>query len=125
MAYGDRITKTVEELKAEERRKELERTWAAFKAGDLEYVPQCSYGKPCVMTQAIQGRMFFHPGTGGLYSVNGYFWDSERNRYMVRYIKLTDLRDGKKTKLTEEDKVVHGHLLEDFLRPGRFLEVSE
>lgn len=58
------------------------------------------------------GRRYFHPGTGSLYRVVGYVFDSQRERWMIMYQR-------------ESGGGVWAHLPEDFDREGRFLEVKK
>ena len=58
------------------------------------------------------GRRYFHPGSGALYRVVGYAFDSQRERWMSLYQR-------------ESGGGVWAHLPEDFDREGRFLELKK
>ena len=63
------------------------------------------------------GSVYFHPKSGHLYEVVGICFQSEDNRWMVCYSRVT--KGGLKT------GPMFTHRLEDFLREGRFLEVKK
>lgn len=72
-----------------------------------------------------QGKYFVHPGTGGLYQVQGHGWDAERERWMLRYVKQALGKDGDaKRSGAAWIRVDYFHLPEDFFRKGRFIEVK-
>ena len=61
------------------------------------------------------GHRYFHPKTGGLYKVVGIGYDSERERWIVRYVP----------EHPDELGFEFTHLPEDFNREGRFLQVRK
>lgn len=69
----------------------------------------------------VQGKVYMHPGTGHLYRVQGYGWDAERNRWVIRYVATGF---GKRDP-DGGNNIDYFHLPEDFFRPGRFLEVKQ
>jgi len=66
----------------------------------------------------LVGSRWFHPKTGGLYFIEGFSFDSERERWMIMY--RPEQRD-------EDDNAdfPFAHLPEDFFREGRFLQVTK
>lgn len=84
---------------------------------DSEYKIQDSSGRwPSYFTK-FEHRVFFHPKTGHLYAVVGVIFQSELDRWMIAYQRVT--RGGLKT------GPVFCHLPEDFEREGRFMEVKK
>ena len=64
-----------------------------------------------------ENKVFFHPKTGSLYAVVGTIFQSETDRWMIAYQRVSKggLRTGP----------VFCHLPEDFEREGRFMEVKK
>lgn len=85
--------------------KEELKLWHADRAGDKA-------------PSHLIGKTFFHPKTGSLYKVTDVGFDAERGRWMVVYIRLNAQGD-------RVGSCSFFHLPEDFLRDGRFLEVSQ
>jgi len=126
MTLGDEQWSNRSKEKAkEERAEKLQKYWEAIKggsnipAGDLEN--DLHDAGPGILIECLQDRTFFHPGSGGMYRVKGFTWDSGRDRWLVRYVKLVGF-----TLKEHGDQAfpAYSHLPEDFLRPGRFLEVK-
>lgn len=72
-----------------------------------------------------KGAIYLHVGTQTLYKVVGVGWDSERDRWTIRYRAVN--RDPDVSCEDEwgpnTDFDFH-HLPEDFFREGRFIEVK-
>jgi len=69
----------------------------------------------------LVGTRWFHPKTGGLYFVEGFSFDGERERWMILYRKeQTDDCDN-----LDDTDFPFSHLPEDFFREGRFLQVMK
>lgn len=66
--------------------------------------------------RARMEKIYFHAGRGHLYKIVGYGFDSERERWMIMYrrVSVGGLTSGP----------VFSHLPEDFDRDGRFQEVK-
>lgn len=64
-----------------------------------------------------QDKVYFHAGTGHLYKIVGIVFQSEQDRWMMAYQRVTSggLLKGP----------VFCHLPEDFEREGRFQEVKK
>lgn len=65
----------------------------------------------------LVGEVFYHPKTGHLYTVIGMVFQSELNRWMVAYRRVT--KGGMQT------GPLFCHMPEDFEREGRFLPVKK
>lgn len=79
---------------------------------------------PSLVVRSMQGKTYAHMKTGGVYRISGYLWDSGRDRWLLRYVRIWQ---GIGKKLPEEDDgitPVYCHLPEDFLKEGRFLELK-
>lgn len=79
---------------------------------------------PSLVVRSMQGKTYAHIKTGGVYRISGYIWDSGRNRWLVRYVRIWQ---SMSKKLPEEDgkaSPAYCHLPEDFLLEGRFLELK-
>lgn len=69
---------------------------------------------PDEVIRKAQGKIYVHLKRGHLYRVAGYGFDSERERWMLRYVRCN-----------AASEIAYFHLPEDFFREGRFLEVKE
>ena len=72
------------------------------------------YSGDSVLKTFPVGSTWFHQKTGRLYNVVGLGFDSERERWGVRYVPTS-----------EDTGFPYFHLPEDFGREGRFLRVKE
>lgn len=85
--------------------------------GDSGVAIKDSSGKwPSSLTK-YDGKTYFHAGSGHLYRIVGLVFQSEQDRWMLAYQRVSSggLRTGP----------VFCHLPEDFEREGRFLEVKK
>ena len=60
------------------------------------------------------GKMYFHPKTQRLYTVTGFGVDSERELWLLHYVRCHD-----------EEGFTYHHTIGDFTREGRFVEVKK
>jgi len=84
-------------------------TWHAYAAGQKASE---------IYREKLIGSRWFHPKTGGLYFIEGFSFDSERERWMIMY--RPEQRDD-----DDNADFLFAHLPEDFFREGRFLQVTK
>lgn len=76
---------------------------------------------PDQIIRDMNGNHYFHPGRKRVYRVGYSIYDAERERWLVSYSEV-ELDPFK----ADAGRVpqVYAHLPEDFLRPGRFIQIA-